>query len=106
MEDNTKACPYCGQVNLSGEDARTLCGCFKAKKFRKICISLADISLNAPLMQEIPEDVMTVLSGIAHLIVMGRISSAAVKLGDGTTVAVGGKVLRKATVKMERKVDE
>lgn len=106
MEDYTKACPYCGQVNLSGEDARGLCGCFKAVKYRKIRRALDEVGVDVAPMPDIDEDVMVALGGIAHLIVMGRISSAAVKLGDGTAVSVGGKVSRKATVKMERKVDE
>lgn len=106
MEDYTKACPYCGQVNLSGEDARGLCGCFKAVKYRKIRRALDEIGLEAAPMPGIDEDVMQVLGAMAHLIVMGRISSAAVKLGDGTAVGVGGKVFRKVTLKKERKVDE
>lgn len=106
MEDYTKACPYCGQVNLSGEDARGLCGCFKTVKYRKIRHALDEVGFDAGPMPDIDEDVMQVLGAMAHLIVMGRISSAAVKLGDGTAVSVGGKVCRKATLKKERKVNE
>lgn len=47
------SCPYCGQVNLSGEDARGLCGCFKAVKYRKIRRALDEVGLEAAPMPEV-----------------------------------------------------
>jgi sugar phosphate isomerase/epimerase len=40
MERFTSSCPYCGQANLSGEDARKWCGCFGGVKYRKILSAL------------------------------------------------------------------
>ena len=40
-------CPYCGQANLTGEDARLYCGCSSARRYRRICDLLKEQSEDA-----------------------------------------------------------
>ena len=100
------SCPYCGQVNLSGEDPRMLCGCVQAREYRRIWTALNEASIGKSPMREIDEDIMQVLYDTAHQIAAHNVVSAVMKLGDGTTVSIGGKVSRKAQVKVEKKVDD
>lgn len=102
----TDACPFCGQINISGEDARDLCGCIQARKYRRICAALDEASSEAAPMREIDAGVMEMLYEAAHQIAAHNVASAVLKLSDGTTVSIGGKVSRKAQVKVEKKVDD
>ena len=104
MERNAESCPYCGQVNLSGEDPRMLCGCFKAVKYRRICGALWKQSEDAAPMREIDERVMDVLKEAADLICLDLVDGLTVSLSDGTKVQIGGKVSRSARLKVEEKV--
>lgn len=106
MEDFTKECPYCGQANLTGEDARRYCGCWQARRYRKIIEALENQSSDAEPMKEIDEGIMAELKMMAHLCCKGRIVSVTVSLSDGTTVKIAGKVSRTARLKLEEKVDE
>lgn len=106
METVSKICPYCGQVNLSGEDPRLLCGCMKARKYRKILAALNKQSEEAEPMKEIDGEVMESLRVLAHWVCAMKIDSASVRLSDGTTVTIAGKVSRSARLKVEEKVDE
>lgn len=106
-----EACPYCGQTTINdtkglNTDARLLCGCSRAKKYREIRGSLANVSTNAAPMQEIAEEAMDWLCEAAHLMCMYKIERAAVDLGDGTKVVISGKVSRSVRLKVEEKVDE
>lgn len=99
-------CPYCGQMNLTGEDARQYCGCTKARKYRKILAALDDQSECAEPMKPVGAEIIDALRRIAHLICLNQVYDATVKLGDGTTIKIGGKVSRSARLKVEEKVDE
>ena len=101
-----EACPYCGQANLSGEDARKWCGCVRAKKYRKILSALYNQSEDAEPMPEISAEVMAELQEFAHLICMRLADGVTAKLSDGTTVSIGAKVSRTVRLKVEEKVDE
>lgn len=100
------ACPYCGQGVLGEGDARKNCGCHAARKYRKMVEALEDQSENADPMRPIADPVMVVLRELAHLCCMRKIDGAAVSVGDGTAVKIGGKVSRTVRLKVEKKVDE
>lgn len=82
-----------------------LCGCVYARKYRKMWTALNEVSIGASPMREIDEDIMQLLYDTAHQIAAHNVVSAVMKLGDGTTVSISGKVSRKAQVKVEKKVD-
>lgn len=104
MQDYTKACPYCGQVNLSGEDARTLCGCFGGVKYRKILSALEAVGGKDSPISEIQPALMETMGEIAHQIAAGQVLAAALKLVDGTEVRIGAKVKRTEKVELEEKI--
>ena len=104
MEDYTKACPYCGQVNIYGEDARRRCGCFSAAKYRRILDALEAVGGKESPISEIPEQTMRAMGEIAHQIAAGMISSAALRLGDGTEVRIGEKGRRTEKIQLEEKI--
>ena len=104
MEDYTKACPYCGQVNLSGEDARELCGCFGGVKYRKILSALEAVGGKNSPISEIQPALMETMGEIAHQIAAGQVLSASLKLVDGTSVLIGAKVRRTEKIELEEKI--
>ena len=98
----TEACPYCGQANLTGEDARLWCGCFQAVKYRKILKALIAVGMEETPFEKIDEELMVAMTAITHQICKNRIESVNLKLSDGTTVKIGTNVVR--TNKIEQKV--
>lgn len=106
MEKIENACPYCGQEVMGEGDARQNCGCHAARKYRKMVAALEDQSENAHPMRPIADPVMVVLRELADLCCARKIDGAAVSVGDGTAVKIGGKVSRTVRLKVEEKVDE
>ena len=100
----TDACHYCGQVNISGEDARTLCGCFGGVKFRKIVSALEAVGGKDSPISEIQPALMETMGEIAHQIAAGQVLSASLKLVDGTSVLIGAKVRRTEKIEIEEKI--
>ena len=88
------------------ENPRMTCGCPKARKYRKILAALDSQSEDAAPMPVIDPVILEDLRIFADLICRGMVDGVTVKLGDGTTVAMGGKVSRTARLKLEEKVDE
>ena len=82
------------------------CGQRTCSVYRRIWTALNEASIGKSPMREIDEDIMQVLYDTAHQIAAHNVVSAVMKLGDGTTVSIGGKVSRKAQVKVEKKVDD
>ena len=104
METVSKTCPYCGQVNLSGEDPRLLCGCHDAVKFRRIVSALRGVwSADGPEEDEDTE-LLSCFALIAHNICLKKIDSAALKLADGAVLKIGRKVSWVQKIEREAKV--
>ncbi len=98
------SCPYCGQVNLSGEDPRLLCGCRDAVKFRRIVSALRGVwSADGPEEDEDTE-LLSCFALIAHNICRKKIDSAALKLADGAVLKIGKKVSWVQKIEREEKV--
>lgn len=106
MANFEESCPYCGQEAMGEGDPRLSCGCYSARKYRKMIAALEDQSENAAPMKPIADPVMVVLREMAHLCCMRKIDGAAVSVVDGTAVKIGGKVSRTVRLKFEEKVDE
>lgn len=104
MERFTSSCPYCGQANLSGEDARKWCGCFGGVKYRKILSALEAVGGKDSPISEIQPELMETMEEIAHQIAAGRVLSATLKLADGTAVLLGAKVRRTEKIELEEKI--
>ena len=104
MDVVSKTCPYCGQVNLSGEDPRLLCGCFGGVKYRKILSALDAVCGKDSPISEIQPALMETMGEIAHQIAAGQVLSASLKLWDGTAVLIGAKVKRTEKIELEEKV--
>ena len=102
METVSKTCPYCGQVNLSGEDPRLLCGCHDAVKFRRIVLALKGTW--AADTQDEDTELLACFSLIAHNICLKKIDSAALKLADGAVLKIGKKVSWVQKIEREAKV--
>ncbi|MBR4184305.1 MAG: hypothetical protein IKQ87_00935 [Clostridia bacterium] len=98
-------CPYCGQEVMGEGDARMICSCMDARKYRKILDALERFSERANPMPPIDEGVMDGLKVFAHLICDEAIESVTAKLADRTEVVIGAKVRRRAQLKVEEKVD-
>ena len=105
-EELNKECPYCHQVNLTGEDARLYCGCYGARKYRKITAALDAVSTDAEPLREIDAGIMAGLYAFAHMISLGKATGITVNLMDGSKVTIGTKVSRSKRIKVEEKVDE
>ena len=103
-EELNKACPYCGQVNLTGVDSRLLCGCLLAAKFRRLRNALEEVGGEDSPISQINFEVMDALTEIAHQICMQQIESAPFKLSDGTTVKIGSKVVRTHKVELKEEI--
>ena len=106
MEEYEGACPYCGQTVLDEGDPRLSCGCYKARKYRKILDALDEQSERAAPMKEIDENVMNGLRIFADLICAHKVDGITATLADGTTVKIDAKVSRTKRIKYEKKVDE
>ena len=106
MANFENSCPYCGQEVMGEGDARMSCGCHKARKYRRTLEALEKQSNDASPMMPIEESVMDVLRELAHLCCMRKIVGAAVSVGVGTAVKIGGKVSRTVRWKVEDTVGE
>lgn len=104
MDDFTKTCPYCGQVNLSGEDPRLLCGCHDAVKFRRIVSALKGTWAADTQDEDEDTELLTCFALIAHNICLKKIDSAALKLADGAVLKIGRKVSWVQKIEREAKV--
>ena len=98
-------CPYCGQTLIDDKsDARDLCGCMAAKKWRNMREAIAEISAEGVAMDPIDEDTGDMLYNMAHLIAGGQVDSATLSLEDGSKITLGMKVARTAKIKREKAV--
>lgn len=103
-DEMNKECPYCGQVNISGEDPRTLCGCFSAVKYRKIRSALEAVGGEESPIGVIGKGLMNTMAEIAHQICALQVDSAVLKLTDGTTVRIGANVVRTEKIELKEKI--
>lgn len=103
-EEMNKECPYCGQVNISGEDPRMLCGCILAAKYRKIRSALEAVGGEKSPIGVIDKDLMNTMAEIAHQICVLQVESAVLKLTDGTTVKIGANVVRTEKIELKEKI--
>lgn len=106
MEKFERMCPYCGQEVMEEGDARMICRCMDARKYRKILDTLDRQSKAVGPMPPVDEDALDAMKAFEHLICDGAVDSVTVKLADRTTVVIGAKVSRSARLKVEEKVDE
>ena len=104
MDAVSKTCPYCGQVNLSGEDPRLLCGCHDAVKFRRIVSALRGVWAEDVPDEDEDTELLACFSLIAHNICLKKIDSAALKLADGAVLKIGKKVSWVQKIEREEKV--
>lgn len=104
MDDFTKTCPYCGQVNLSGEDPRLLCGCHDTVKFRRIVSALKGTWAADTQDEDEDTELLACFALIAHNICLKKIDSAALKLADGAVLKIGRKVSWVQKIEREAKV--
>ena len=98
------SCPYCGQVNLSGEDPRLLCGCHDAVKFRRTVSALRETWAADTPDEDEDTELLACFSLIAHNICLKKIDSAALKLSDGAVLKIGKKVSWVQKIEREEKV--
>lgn len=81
------------------------CGCYPARKYRKITAALKKQSGLMEAMDPIDEDVFDVLRQAADLVCGELLEGITAKLADGSTVTIGAKVSRTKRLKVEEKVD-
>lgn len=104
MANFEETCPYCGQVNLSGEDPRLLCGCHDAVKFRRIVSALRGVWSADGQEEDEDTELLSCFALIAHNICLKKIDSAALKLADGAVLKIGKKVSWVQKIEREAKV--
>ena len=104
METVSKTCPYCGQVYLSGEDPRLLCGCHDAVKFRRIVSALKGTWAADTQDEDEDSELLACFALIAHNICLKKIDSATLKLADGAVLKIGRKVSWVQKIEREAKV--
>lgn len=98
-------CPYCRQTLIDYKsDARDLCGCMAAKKWRNMQEAIAEIREEGVAMDPLDEDTVDMLCNMAHLIAGGQVDSATLSLEDGSKITLGMKVARTAKIKREKAV--
>lgn len=97
-------CPYCGQAILAeAEDARDLCVCPGARRFRKLRDAIRE-TMEVMQFIDAGEEAVDFLLNCAHMICAGELEKATVHLQDGSRIMVGDKVTLTAQIKREIKI--
>lgn len=97
-------CPYCGQAILAeADDARDLCGCPAARRFRKLRDAIRE-TMEDDRFIDAGQEAIDFLLNCAHMICAGELEKATVHLPDGSRIVVGDKVTRTAQIKREMKI--
>ena len=102
-------CPFCGQAVMAASgayDARQLCGCYYANRYRRTVDALDRVSTDAEPMKEIDMEVLDMLRDCAYLIGALKLAKVDAYLSDGSKVQIAAKVSRTTRIKHEEKVDE